>query len=396
MTGALAGAGRAVTIVTPTPSRLDGDAVPPGVTLRGPGDRPRGGRPRRPRSSTCTASGRGTPGAGRRAARRGARPLPDRRARHGRALGPAAQGAGRRRSTLALVEGKNLRRASCLHALSRPEIGHLRDLAPWTPVCFVPNGVDLAPVRRPARRGRSSRPSTPSWRASSSSCSSAGSTSRRGSTCWPRPSAGSRRDHPELHLLLAGNDDGALAAVPRPDRGSSGCADRVTYVGHVSGERARQVWAAADAFVLPSYSEGFSMAILEALACRLPVPDHHRLPLPRAGRGRRRDRRRADRRRRHRRASATCSSARPPSAPSSAANGRRLVERDYTWDRQAERLAVGLPLAGRRRARPGCVDRSEARHRDSAEATTMTAWPSTTADRTRTADPPATLRAPSA
>ena len=44
---------------------------------------------------------------------------------------------------LALVEARNLRRASCLHALSRPEIGHLRSLAPWAPVCFVPNGVDL-------------------------------------------------------------------------------------------------------------------------------------------------------------------------------------------------------------------------------------------------------------
>ena len=49
-----------------------------------------------------------------------------------------------------------------------------------------------------------------------------------------------------------------------------GLAARMTYLGHVSGERARQVWAAADAFVLPSYSEGFSMAVLEALACRLP------------------------------------------------------------------------------------------------------------------------------
>jgi len=45
----------------------------------------------------------------------------------------------------ALVEGKNLRRAACLHALSRPEIGHLRALAPKAPVCFVPNGVNLAP-----------------------------------------------------------------------------------------------------------------------------------------------------------------------------------------------------------------------------------------------------------
>src|SRR5262249_510954 len=45
---------------------------------------------------------------------------------------------------LALAEAKNLRGAACLHALSRPEIGHVRELAPWTPICFVPNGVDLA------------------------------------------------------------------------------------------------------------------------------------------------------------------------------------------------------------------------------------------------------------
>ena len=51
----------------------------------------------------------------------------------------------KKRVYLALVEAKNLRRASCLHALSRPEIEHLRSIAPWTPICFVPNGVDLAP-----------------------------------------------------------------------------------------------------------------------------------------------------------------------------------------------------------------------------------------------------------
>src|SRR6185437_10461916 len=70
--------------------------------------------------------------------------------------------------------------------------------------------------------------------------------------------------------LLAGKDDGALAPFLR-QVGDAGLTSRVTWVGHVAGDRARQVWGAADAFVLPSYSEGFSMAILEALACRLPV-----------------------------------------------------------------------------------------------------------------------------
>ena len=60
--------------------------------------------------------------------------------------------AWKKRVYTALVEGKNLRRAACLHALSRPEIGHLRALAPRTPVCFVPNGVDLEPFENlPAR-----------------------------------------------------------------------------------------------------------------------------------------------------------------------------------------------------------------------------------------------------
>src|SRR5262249_40389569 len=113
---------------------------------------------------------------------------------------------------------------------------------------------------------------------------------------------------------------------------------RVTWVGHVSGDRARQVWGAADAFILPSYSEGFSMAILEALACRLPVvitTACHFPELEAAGGG---------------------IGVRPTAADVTAGlrallerspaeraalgrAGRALVERQYTWDRQGLRLA---------------------------------------------------------
>ena len=215
---------------------------------------------------------------------------------------------------LALVEAKNLRRASCLHALSRPEISHLRDLAPWTPICFVPNGVDLAfsddlPPRSaletdfPEIEGRSARSNL------------------------DRPTGGSLADH----------DGGALPSFC--DRMSHlGLSDRMTYVGHVAGERARQVWAAADAFVLPSYSEGFSMAILEALACRLPslITTACHFPEAAAAGGAVVVTPDVD---------AVTQGLRdlldrtPDERARLGLNGRRLVVDRYTWDRQAERLA---------------------------------------------------------
>ncbi len=48
---------------------------------------------------------------------------------------------------------------------------------------------------------------------------------------------------------MAGNDDGAWHGF-RERMVELGLLERMTYLGHVAGERARQVWGAADAFVL--------------------------------------------------------------------------------------------------------------------------------------------------
>jgi glycosyltransferase involved in cell wall biosynthesis len=137
--------------------------------------------------------------------------------------------------------------------------------------------------------------------------------------------------------LLAGNDDGALAPFLSQAE-TEAISSRITVVGHVSGERARQVWGAADAFVLPSYSEGFSMAILEALAARLPALVTTACHFPELAkvdggivveptaeavtRGLRELLERSGSER-----------------DALASNGRSLVELRYTWDRQATRLA---------------------------------------------------------
>lgn len=237
----------------------------------------------------------------------------------------------------ALVESRNLRQAACLHALSRPEIGHLRSIAPSTPVALIPNGVDLAPFDcLPPRSVLEAE--FPELAGKFLLLFLARLHVKKGLDLLAQAMEALAADHPELHLLLAGTDDGAK--TPFLDQmQAAGLADRVTVLGHVGGERARVVWGAADAFVLPSYSEGFSMAVLEALAARRPAlittachfpelaaadggivvqPDRDGVT---AGLRDLLERTAAER--------ATL-----------AARGRALVEARYSWDKQAERLAA--------------------------------------------------------
>ena len=84
----------------------------------------------------------------RRGARRRAqagRALPDRGARDGRALGAAAQGAGRRGCTRRSSRGRTSAGRPACTPCPGPRSATSAAIAPRTPVCFVPNGVDLAP-----------------------------------------------------------------------------------------------------------------------------------------------------------------------------------------------------------------------------------------------------------
>ncbi len=334
MTGALAAQGDAITIVSPTPSNLGDTTVPGGLVLKGPETDLA--------EAIAQAEVLHMHGLWQGHTRRGSRiarsaGVPYLIAAHGMAEPWALRHKRlKKRIYTALVEGKNLRRAACLHALSRPEIGHLRALAPRTPVCFIPNGVNLAPFDDlPSRAVLEAE--HPELQGKFVILFFGRIHVKKGLDLLAHALASVGQDHPNVHVLLAGNDDGALSPF-RSAVESLGLASRVTWVGHVSGERARQVWAAADAFILPSYSEGFSMAILEALACRLPAlittachfPELddadggivveptidgvtsglrallERSPQERAELGR---------------------------------NGRGLVEQKYTWDQQAQRLA---------------------------------------------------------
>jgi glycosyltransferase involved in cell wall biosynthesis len=335
MTGALGRLRGDVTIVTPTPSRLDAASIPGGLALNGPETDLE--------SSVRAADVVHLHGLWQGHTRRGARAaraarIPYLIAAHGMAEPWALRHKRwKKRVYLALVEARNLRRASCLHALSRPEIGHLRALAPWAPICFVPNGVDLGPSSNlPARAELEAQ--CPELVDKFVLLFFSRVHVKKGLDLLAEALCRLAPEFPELHLVIAGNDDGALS--PFCDRlAELGLSRRMTYLGHVAGRRARQVWAAADAFILPSYSEGFSMSILEAMACRLPCLITTACHFPEA---------------------AAAGGAVVVSPDSTAVtrglhellertkderarlgqNGRQLVEAHYTWDRQAGRLAA--------------------------------------------------------
>ncbi len=71
---------------------------------------------------------------------------------------------------------------------------------------------------------------------------------------------------PNSKLIMAGPDEFSLEASFRERTRAAGFAGRVIFPGMVEGRLKTELLARADLFVLPSSAEGFSMAVLEALA----------------------------------------------------------------------------------------------------------------------------------
>jgi glycosyltransferase involved in cell wall biosynthesis len=166
----------------------------------------------------------------------------------------------------ALVERSNLRRAACLRALTRQEALDYRRYGVRSPAFVVPNGIDpppsLAPdaflARYPELRGR--RLTLFLGRLH---CKKGLDLLCRAWAAVPRC--------PEDRLVIAGPDFENTRASLEALAAGLGISSEVVFTGLLAGDQKWSAFAAARTFVLPSYSEGFSMAVLEALAAGVPV-----------------------------------------------------------------------------------------------------------------------------
>ncbi len=79
-----------------------------------------------------------------------------------------------------------------------------------------------------------------------------------------------RAQFPQTHLIIAGPDNIGFLPTVRNYFLEAGCLDAVTFTGMLTGELKYSALAAAQIYVAPSYSEGFSMSVLEGMAAGLP------------------------------------------------------------------------------------------------------------------------------
>lgn len=79
------------------------------------------------------------------------------------------------------------------------------------------------------------------------------------------------RKDPALQLVIAGPDPVGWRQALEKQARDLGIADRITWTGMLSGDLKWGAFRSANVFALPSHQENFGIAVVEALACGVPV-----------------------------------------------------------------------------------------------------------------------------
>jgi poly(glycerol-phosphate) alpha-glucosyltransferase len=174
----------------------------------------------------------------------------------------------KKRIAAALFEKRHLERAFCLHAVNQAEALAIRNFGLKNPICVIPNGVKIPDP------GEESLP-TP-WSAEFGNDRKVllylgRLHPKKGLPMFLRAWQKAISDRPGWILAVAGWDEAGHRAELEALVAQIGLSDSVKFVGPLFGTQRDAAYRNADAFVLPSLSEGQPLAVLEAWSHGLPV-----------------------------------------------------------------------------------------------------------------------------
>lgn len=167
---------------------------------------------------------------------------------------------------LALYERKHLENAACIQALSLTEYDSIRDFGLKNPIAIIPNGIFLPEKTKSTQ--------TPSWKANDGRKAMLFLSRlhpKKGLDNLIKAWAQIGEHKKDWKLIIAGESKSQeyydslmqMKAAEKLD-------NDIFFIGNQAGAIKEETFLNADAFILPTFSEGMPMAVLEAWSYGLP------------------------------------------------------------------------------------------------------------------------------
>ena len=169
-----------------------------------------------------------------------------------------------------LLESKILNQAAAIHYTSTRELNGADSIRIQAPAVIVPPGVDLPAFEREALRGEF-RARYPEVGARVIITFLGRIAHQKGLDLLIPAFARVVDRFPDCHLIIAGAIEDAYGRAVREWVRDWNVKSHVTLTGFVDGREKASLLADTDVWVLPSREENFGIAIVEAMACGLPV-----------------------------------------------------------------------------------------------------------------------------
>lgn len=180
----------------------------------------------------------------------------------------ALQNSGwKKRIASSLFERRHLTQAACLHAVNESEAAAIRSFDLKNPICVIPNGVALPTLAKELPE--------PPWKMELDGRKVVLYLGRlhpkKGLPAFLGAWKNALPKNEGWLFMLAGWDQGGHRLKLEQLVDELGIADSVHFPGPLFGAQRDAAYRLADAFVLPSFSEGQPLAVLEAWSHALPV-----------------------------------------------------------------------------------------------------------------------------
>lgn len=169
----------------------------------------------------------------------------------------------------AWFQDQDLNDATCIHVNSLSEVDSIRKYGLRNPVAVIPNGIMIeSPAPQDAVDSFRQEYGIPEK--SRVLLFMSRLHKKKGLHHLIRAWSTLCAEYPDWHLVIAGPDDGAEKDI-KTLADDCDVNARLSFTGLIQDMHKRAALTTADCFVLPSFSEGFSSAVLEAMSMNCPA-----------------------------------------------------------------------------------------------------------------------------